>query len=177
MLASQALMSSRDISLILATGGPQMVRRAVCAVQDVHRIASGSCRCLCGCPQRRCLHHALHPFATQCGSHTTTPQVRAAYSSGTPALGVGAGNTPAVIDETADIKMAVSSVLVSKTFDNGKLMGCLCDLLLPAHRRLSAGQPHAWLEHERQASAGCSHPCGPRALPLPQTFLLACLQA
>ena len=41
-------------------------------------------------------------------------QVRAAYSSGNPALGVGAGNTPAVIDETADIQMAVSSILVSK---------------------------------------------------------------
>lgn len=45
--------------------------------------------------------------------------VKAAYSSGKPALGVGAGNTPAVIDETADIRMAVSSVLLSKTFDNG----------------------------------------------------------
>lgn len=45
--------------------------------------------------------------------------VRAAYSSGKPAIGVGSGNTPAVIDETADIKMAVNSILLSKTFDNG----------------------------------------------------------
>ena len=45
--------------------------------------------------------------------------VKAAYSSGKPALGVGAGNTPAIIDETAHIKMAVSSILLSKTFDNG----------------------------------------------------------
>ena len=45
--------------------------------------------------------------------------VKAAYSSGRPALGVGAGNTPAIIDETAHIKMAVNSVLLSKTFDNG----------------------------------------------------------
>ena len=45
------------------------------------------------------------------------PQVRAAYSSGHPALGVGAGNTPAVIDDTASVEMAVSSILVSKTFD------------------------------------------------------------
>ncbi len=45
--------------------------------------------------------------------------VKAAYSSGKPALGVGAGNTPAIIDETANIKMAVSSVLMSKSFDNG----------------------------------------------------------
>ncbi|WP_300383251.1 bifunctional acetaldehyde-CoA/alcohol dehydrogenase [Clostridium sp.] len=45
--------------------------------------------------------------------------VKAAYSSGKPALGVGAGNTPAIIDETANIKMAVNSILLSKTFDNG----------------------------------------------------------
>lgn len=45
--------------------------------------------------------------------------VRAAYSSGKPALGVGAGNTPVVIDETANIEEAVSSILLSKTFDNG----------------------------------------------------------
>ena len=66
---SSALMSHKDIALILATGGPGMVK--------------------------------------------------AAYSSGTPAVGVGAGNTPAVIDETACIKTAVNSILISKTFDNG----------------------------------------------------------
>lgn len=66
---SNLLMRHPDINLILATGGPGMVR--------------------------------------------------AAYSSGKPALGVGAGNTPAVIDETADYRMAVSSILMSKTFDNG----------------------------------------------------------
>lgn len=68
---SQALMQHPDINLILATGGPSMVR--------------------------------------------------AAYSSGHPSLGVGAGNTPAVIDAIADIKMAVSSILLSKTFDNGMI--------------------------------------------------------
>ncbi|MBQ2644226.1 bifunctional acetaldehyde-CoA/alcohol dehydrogenase [bacterium] len=47
--------------------------------------------------------------------------VTAAYSSGNPAVGVGPGNTSAVIDETADIKMAVSSILMSKTFDNGMI--------------------------------------------------------
>lgn len=47
--------------------------------------------------------------------------VHAAYSSGKPAIGVGAGNTPAVIDETADIRLAVSSVLLSKTFDHGMI--------------------------------------------------------
>ncbi|MFW6264658.1 MAG: bifunctional acetaldehyde-CoA/alcohol dehydrogenase [Bacillota bacterium] len=66
---SQMLMQHKDINMILATGGPGMVK--------------------------------------------------AAYSSGKPAIGVGAGNTPAIIDETAHIKMAVSSILMSKTFDNG----------------------------------------------------------
>jgi acetaldehyde dehydrogenase/alcohol dehydrogenase len=69
MEVSNALMHHRDINLILATGGPGMVK--------------------------------------------------AAYSSGKPAIGVGAGNVPAVIDECADIKRAVASILMSKTFDNG----------------------------------------------------------
>ena len=68
---SGALMKHKDIALILATGGPGMVK--------------------------------------------------AAYSSGNPSIGVGPGNTPAVIDETADIQMAVSSILMSKTFDNGTI--------------------------------------------------------
>ncbi|MBO9999657.1 MAG: bifunctional acetaldehyde-CoA/alcohol dehydrogenase [Cyanobacteria bacterium SID2] len=68
---SQALMQHPDVKLILATGGPGMVK--------------------------------------------------AAYSSGNPSLGVGAGNTPALIDSTAHVKMAVSSILLSKTFDNGMI--------------------------------------------------------
>ncbi len=47
--------------------------------------------------------------------------VNAAYSSGTPALGVGAGNTPAIIDDSADILLAVNSIIHSKTFDNGMI--------------------------------------------------------
>ena len=47
--------------------------------------------------------------------------VKAAYSSGKPALGVGAGNTPAIIDESADIQVAVNSIIHSKTFDNGMI--------------------------------------------------------
>ena len=47
--------------------------------------------------------------------------VKAAYSSGKPAVGVGAGNTPAIIDETADIVLAVNSIIHSKTFDNGMI--------------------------------------------------------
>ncbi|MBO5991845.1 MAG: bifunctional acetaldehyde-CoA/alcohol dehydrogenase [Lentisphaeria bacterium] len=68
---SGMLMSHDDVSLILATGGPGMVK--------------------------------------------------AAYSSGTPAVGVGPGNTPVIFDDTCDIEMAVSSVLLSKTFDNGMI--------------------------------------------------------
>ena len=68
---SQTLMQHPDIKLILATGGPGMVK--------------------------------------------------AAYSSGHPSLGVGAGNTPAIIDASADIQTAVSSILLSKTFDNGMI--------------------------------------------------------
>ncbi|MBR4101301.1 MAG: bifunctional acetaldehyde-CoA/alcohol dehydrogenase [Oscillospiraceae bacterium] len=47
--------------------------------------------------------------------------VKAAYSSGKPALGVGAGNTPAIIDKSADIRLAVNSIIHSKTFDNGMI--------------------------------------------------------
>ncbi len=47
--------------------------------------------------------------------------VRAAYSSGKPAIGVGAGNTPAIIDSSADIVLAVNSIIHSKTFDNGMI--------------------------------------------------------
>ena len=47
--------------------------------------------------------------------------VHAAYSSGKPAVGVGAGNTPAIIDDTADILLAVNSIIHSKTFDNGMI--------------------------------------------------------
>ena len=47
--------------------------------------------------------------------------VKAAYSSGKPAIGVGPGNTPAIIDDSADIKLAVNSIIHSKTFDNGMI--------------------------------------------------------
>ena len=57
--------------------------------------------------------------------------VKAAYSSGKPALGVGAGNTPAIIDESADIRLAVNSIIHSKTFDNGMIcaseQSCIVD--------------------------------------------------
>lgn len=57
--------------------------------------------------------------------------VRAAYSSGKPAVGVGAGNTPAVIDESADIPMAVNSVIISKIFDNGMICASEQAVIVP----------------------------------------------
>ncbi len=57
--------------------------------------------------------------------------VKAAYSSGTPALGVGAGNTPAIIDNSADIILAVNSIIHSKTFDNGMICASEQSVIVP----------------------------------------------
>ena len=57
--------------------------------------------------------------------------VKAAYSSGKPALGVGSGNVPAIIDESADIKLAVNSIIHSKTFDNGLICASEQSVLVP----------------------------------------------
>ena len=57
--------------------------------------------------------------------------VKSAYSSGKPALGVGAGNVPAVIDENADIKLAVNSIIHSKTFDNGMICASEQSVIVP----------------------------------------------
>jgi len=62
--------------------------------------------------------------------------VKAAYSSGKPALGVGAGNTPVLIDETADIRQAVNSILMSKSFDNGVI--CASEQAVIAHKEIYA---------------------------------------
>ncbi|HKL58738.1 MAG TPA: bifunctional acetaldehyde-CoA/alcohol dehydrogenase [Sphaerochaeta sp.] len=58
--------------------------------------------------------------------------VKSAYSSGIPAIGVGPGNTPALLDKSADIKMAVSSILMSKTFDNGVV--CASEQAIICHK-------------------------------------------
>ncbi|MCC5909104.1 MAG: bifunctional acetaldehyde-CoA/alcohol dehydrogenase [Clostridiaceae bacterium] len=58
--------------------------------------------------------------------------VKAAYSSGKPAIGVGSGNTPVIIDETADINMAVNSILLSKTFDNGVICASEQSVIVPS---------------------------------------------
>ena len=60
--------------------------------------------------------------------------VRSAYSSGKPALGVGAGNVPAIFDETANIKLAVNSVIHSKTFDNGMI--CASEQSVIVHEKI-----------------------------------------
>jgi acyl-CoA reductase-like NAD-dependent aldehyde dehydrogenase len=73
--------------------------------------------------------------------------VHAAYSSGHPALGVGSGNTPAIIDETADLEMAVSSILLSKARAQRTRQRCVCvrpSCLLRAHTsdaRLHSAHP------------------------------------
>jgi acetaldehyde dehydrogenase/alcohol dehydrogenase len=66
-------------------------------------------------------HLMQHPLINLILATGGPGMVHAAYSSGKPAIGVGAGNTPALIDETADIEMAISSILISKTFDNGMI--------------------------------------------------------
>jgi acetaldehyde dehydrogenase/alcohol dehydrogenase len=60
-----------------------------------------------------------HPMVNLILATGGPSMVKSAYSSGIPAIGVGPGNTPALVDKSADIKMAVSSILMSKTFDNG----------------------------------------------------------
>ncbi|MGL4533516.1 MAG: bifunctional acetaldehyde-CoA/alcohol dehydrogenase [Fusobacteriaceae bacterium] len=72
--------------------------------------------------------------------------VKAAYSSGTPAIGVGAGNTPVIIDETADIKMAVNSILLSKTFDNGVI--CASEQSVIVHESIYEAVKAEFLKRE-----------------------------
>lgn len=83
--------------------------------------------------------------------------VHAAYSSGNPAIGVGAGNTPVVIDASADIKMAVNSILLSKTFDNGMI--CASEQTVIAEDSIAEQVRQefvtrgAWFADEEQAAA------------------------
>ena len=78
--------------------------------------------------------------------------VKAAYSSGKPAVGVGAGNTPAIVDESADIVMAVSSILHSKTFDNGMICASEQAVIAPDSR---------YDELRREFAARGAHLCTP----------------
>jgi len=70
--------------------------------------------------------------------------VKAAYSSGKPALGVGAGNTPAVIDESADILLAVNSIIHSKTFDNGMI--CASEQSVVVNKKIYATVKKEFME-------------------------------
>ena len=94
--------------------------------------------------------------------------VRAAYSSGKPALGVGAGNTPAVIDASADIEIAVNSIVHSKTFDNGMICASEQSVIVDdsivrgtTSRRIvkMLRQSGAKEIHMRIASPAITHPC------------------
>ena len=83
--------------------------------------------------------------------------VKAAYSSGKPALGVGPGNVPAVIDESADILLAVSSIIHSKTFDNGMICASEQSVIVPesiygqVRSEFAARGCHILSEQEAQA--------------------------
>lgn len=79
-------------------------------------------------------HLMRHPAIAMILATGGPGMVKAAYSSGKPAIGVGAGNTPAVIDEYAHIKMAANSILMSKTFDNGVI--CASEQSVIAHEKI-----------------------------------------
>ena len=105
MGATNELMKCKEVNLIIATGGPGMVK--------------------------------------------------AAYSAGKPALGVGAGNSPAYIERTADIKQAVSNIMASKTFDSVSYTHLLrrCDVQLRPGCRM-VGSRHLHRLHGRHQKAG-----------------------
>ena len=94
----------------------------ICAEEAIAAGAPKNCISWLAEPTRslstRLLHHPEINFALATGGPSV---VEASYSSGTPAIGVGAGNAPALVDESADVEMAVSSIFMSKTFDNGMI--------------------------------------------------------
>jgi len=98
----------------------ECTREAVRIIHDA-AVAAGAPRGIIACIDEP--SHELTDIAMkECDIILATggsAMVRAAYSSGRPALGVGSGNTPCIIDESADIRMAAASVIHSKTFDNG----------------------------------------------------------
>ena len=77
-----------------------------------------------------------HPLVNLILATGGPAMVKSAYSSGKPAIGVGAGNTPALFDKSCNIKMAVASVLMSKTFDNGVV--CASEQALVVHKDIYA---------------------------------------
>lgn len=79
----------------------------------------GSIQCVPSASREDTEYLFVHPQVALIDATGGTGMVKAAYSSGKPALGVGAGNTPVFIDKSADLEMAVVDILFSKTFDNG----------------------------------------------------------
>lgn len=77
-----------------------------------------------------------HPLVNLILATGGPAMVKSAYSSGKPAIGVGAGNTPALLDKSCNIKMAVASILMSKTFDNGVV--CASEQALVVHKDIYA---------------------------------------
>jgi acetaldehyde dehydrogenase/alcohol dehydrogenase len=121
----KALLALKTRNGILFSPHPRAARCTAEAARIIHdaAVAAGAPAGLIGCigkptielSQRLMQHPKINLILATGGPG----MVHAAYSSGKPAIGVGAGNTPAIIDEIADVRMAVSSVLMSKTFDNG----------------------------------------------------------
>jgi acetaldehyde dehydrogenase / alcohol dehydrogenase len=121
----KALISLKTRNAILFSPHPR-ARRSTCAAARLvlsAAVAAGAPEDIIGWIDEPSLElsNALmrHPAINLILATGGPGMVHAAYSSGTPAIGVGAGNTPVVIDETADIKRAVASIVMSKTFDNG----------------------------------------------------------
>ena len=77
-----------------------------------------------------------HPYVNLILATGGPGMVKSAYSSGKPAIGVGAGNTPALLDKSCNIKMAVASILMSKTFDNGVV--CASEQSIVCHKDIYA---------------------------------------
>ena len=123
----KALIALKTRNGIVFSPHPRAKRATYEAAMLIERaaVAAGAPEGIVGCikePTMALSAALMHHKYTNLILATGGPgMVQAAYSSGKPALGVGAGNTPALIDETAHYKMAVSSILMSKTFDNGMI--------------------------------------------------------
>ena len=123
----KALIALKTRNGIVFSPHPRAKQATYEAAMIIHRAAvrAGAPEGIVGCikePTMAMSAALMHHKHTNLILATGGPgMVQAAYSSGKPALGVGAGNTPALIDETAHYKMAVSSILMSKTFDNGMI--------------------------------------------------------
>jgi acetaldehyde dehydrogenase/alcohol dehydrogenase len=121
----KALLALKTRNGILFSPHPRAARCTAEAARIIHdaAVAAGAPAGLIGCIGKPTVELSQklmqHPKINLILATGGPGMVHAAYSSGKPAIGVGAGNTPAIIDETADVRMAVSSVLMSKTFDNG----------------------------------------------------------